>query len=58
MTIHCPLCGLRFNRASELDLHAREDHAPRSEPRVEKLVVPKGREPEDGPRPEVIKGAW
>lgn len=27
-TLHCPLCGLYFHYASELDLHAREDHAP------------------------------
>jgi hypothetical protein len=29
MARHCPLCGLYFHYASELDLHAREDHAPR-----------------------------
>ena len=23
-TVHCPLCGLRFHYASELDDHARE----------------------------------
>ena len=23
-TVHCPLCGLRFRYASELDAHARE----------------------------------
>lgn len=23
-TVHCPLCGLRFRYASELDDHARE----------------------------------
>ena len=27
-TLHCPLCGLRFRYGSELDQHAREDHAP------------------------------
>ena len=27
-TVHCPLCGLRYAHASELDLHVREDHAP------------------------------
>lgn len=27
-TYHCPLCGLRFRWASELDGHARDDHAP------------------------------
>lgn len=27
-TLHCPLCGLRFRFASELDGHVREDHAP------------------------------
>lgn len=27
-TLHCPLCGLRFRYGSELDAHAREDHAP------------------------------
>lgn len=26
--LHCPLCGLYFHYASELELHAREDHAP------------------------------
>jgi hypothetical protein len=28
MARHCPLCGLYFHYASELDLHAREDHMP------------------------------
>ena len=27
-TVHCPLCGLRYTHPSELDVHAREDHAP------------------------------
>lgn len=27
-TLHCPLCGLRFRYGSELDQHARDDHAP------------------------------
>lgn len=27
--VHCPLCGLRFHLPSELDEHAREEHAPR-----------------------------
>lgn len=27
-TVHCPLCGLRYTYPSELDAHAREDHAP------------------------------
>ena len=27
-TVHCPLCGLRYAHVSELDCHAREDHAP------------------------------
>jgi len=26
MSHNCPLCGLRFHFASELDQHAREDH--------------------------------
>jgi hypothetical protein len=26
-TVHCPLCGLRYAHASELDQHARDDHA-------------------------------
>jgi hypothetical protein len=29
-TLHCPLCGLRFRYASELDEHAR-DHCPPAE---------------------------
>lgn len=24
----CPLCGLRYHARTELELHAREDHAP------------------------------
>ncbi|MEX2289290.1 MAG: hypothetical protein WD794_03070 [Mycobacteriales bacterium] len=28
-TLHCPLCGLRFHYASELDEHAREHCVPR-----------------------------
>lgn len=28
-TVHCPLCGLRFRFASELDEHAREHCAVR-----------------------------
>jgi len=28
MPRHCPLCGLYFHYASELDFHAREDHMP------------------------------
>ena len=27
-TVHCPLCGLRFRYASELDAHAREHCVP------------------------------
>lgn len=27
-TLHCPLCGLRFRYASELDEHAREHCVP------------------------------
>lgn len=27
--LHCPLCGLRFHYASELDEHAREHCVPR-----------------------------
>lgn len=27
-TVHCPLCGLRFTHGSELDQHARDEHAP------------------------------
>lgn len=27
-TVHCPLCGLRFRYASELDDHAREHCVP------------------------------
>jgi hypothetical protein len=27
-TLHCPLCGLRFRFASELDEHAREHCVP------------------------------
>lgn len=26
MTRHCPLCGLNFRYASELESHARDDH--------------------------------
>lgn len=28
MTRHCPLCGLNFRYASELLVHARDDHQP------------------------------
>ena len=28
MPRHCPLCGLYFRNASELDCHARDDHQP------------------------------
>ena len=40
-TLHCPLCGLRFRFGSELDVHAREDHAPQ---RLQHLVPPRPRE--------------
>jgi hypothetical protein len=39
MPRHCPLCGLRFRYASELLVHARDDHQPvRVEERVEHIT--------------------
>jgi hypothetical protein len=31
-TVHCPLCGLRFQHATELDAHVRDEHAPPATP--------------------------
>jgi hypothetical protein len=43
-TVHCPLCGLRFRHGTELDQHAREDHAPPSPPETrETVTIPKHR---------------
>jgi len=40
-TLTCPLCALRFSTRPELELHAREDHAPPAEQEAqETLVVP------------------
>ncbi|MGB8652415.1 MAG: hypothetical protein WCD35_17345 [Mycobacteriales bacterium] len=39
MPRHCPLCGLFFRGASELDWHARDDHQPvRVEEREEHIA--------------------
>lgn len=38
-TVHCPLCGLRFARASELDAHAQDAHAPAVTERHDTLTV-------------------
>lgn len=47
-TVHCPLCGLRFRSGSELDVHARDDHAPPAAPeRQETVKVPRTRHVED-----------
>lgn len=31
-TVHCPLCGLRYQHPSELDHHVREEHGPAAPP--------------------------
>lgn len=43
MTVHCPLCGLRFRLATELDQHARDEHAPPVVETKETVTVPKVR---------------
>ena len=47
-TVHCPLCGLRFARGSELDLHVREDHAPPLPDEVhDHVTVPRSRKADE-----------
>lgn len=40
-TVHCPLCGLRFPRPSELDQHAVNDHAPPVAHTQDRITVPR-----------------
>lgn len=43
-TVHCPLCGLRYAYASELDVHVREDHAPAAAPEGQEVIhIPRAR---------------
>lgn len=43
-TVHCPLCGLRYTYPSELDAHAREDHAPPAQREGQHVIeVPQSR---------------
>jgi hypothetical protein len=55
-TVHCPLCGLRFRHGSELDQHARDEHAPpAAEETRETLRIPRHREVEERPIDQVLK---
>ena len=61
-TVHCPLCGLRFAHTSELDAHARDEHAPATvlphyEPRHAHDVYPEDRDPADH-HDEVLRLPW
>ena len=54
-TVHCPLCGLRYRHASELDQHARDEHGPpMAEERRETLRVPRHRAPAERPLDQVL----
>lgn len=48
MSVHCPLCGLRFARATELDEHARDDHAPPVVTTRESITVVRAHPRENG----------
>jgi hypothetical protein len=51
-TVHCPLCGLRYRHASELDQHARDAHAPPPPPEVRDVIpVPHRPRAEEMERP-------
>lgn len=46
-TLQCPLCGLRFQHSTELEVHARDDHAPQRLQRLAHLAPPRPREDSD-----------
>jgi hypothetical protein len=55
-TVHCPLCGLRYRHAAELDQHARDEHAPPCPPETrETLQVPRARRVVETPLDQVLR---
>lgn len=58
-TVHCPLCGLRFTHASELDAHARDDHAPPAVAEGRTTIVVHAARPRAAGRPDrVLRLPW
>ena len=58
-TVQCPLCGLRFAHTTELDAHARDDHAPPpAAERHEAIVVPAARAARACGPGEVLRLPW
>lgn len=57
-TVHCPLCGLRYAHASELDVHVREEHAPVPPPEGRDTVQRHRRAARSGGSREVLRLPW
>jgi hypothetical protein len=57
-TVHCPLCGLRYAHASELDCHVREDHAPPAHEEGQETVVRQHRRPVEPGSRRVLRLPW
>jgi hypothetical protein len=54
----CPLCGLRYPAQSLLDLHIREDHAPRAAPAASAAPADTPAPPPPPPPPGTERPSW